>query len=292
MHTLLTLEVDGARLLLAPDIGGAIAGWTRDGTPLMRPMLPDALTVREARSLSSYPLFPYSNRVAGRRFRFAGRTHELPDLMNGHAIHGAGWQVPWAAIQDGPTATIMLDHPAGPLWPFAFHAEQRFVLTRDALQCELLIENRHDHAAPFGFGLHPYFPRGADTTLTFSASHVWHNGAADMIPTHRSIVPPAWDHAGGVPVGRVTLDHCFGGWGGRARLSYPDRHYALDITADPVFAHLVVYIPEGQDYLAVEPVSNMNDGLNRLDIESDHGVFVLAPGEQKIADMRFSVTDL
>jgi aldose 1-epimerase len=113
-----------------------------------------------------------------------------------------------------------------------------------------------------------------------------------MIPTHRGIVPPDWDHAGGLPVGRVTLDHCFGGWGGRARLTYPDRGYALDIVADPVFAHLVVYIPAGHDYLAVEPVSNMNDGLNRMAIEGDHGVFVLEPGERKTAGMTFTVTEL
>ncbi|MCW3474067.1 aldose 1-epimerase [Limobrevibacterium gyesilva] len=275
-------------LVLAPEIGGSIAAWTRGAEPLFRPSLPGALDEASPRGLASYPLFPYSNRVAGRRFTFAGVTHDLPDLMNGFAIHGAGWQRPWTAAQDRNMATLTLDHQPGPLWPFAFHAEQRFTLLGDALVCDLRVENRDTVPAPAGFGLHPYFPRSPRASLQFTATHVWHNGA-DMIPTELTPVPPAWDHRDGRPVGSVTLDNCFAGWSGHARLLYPDRGFALSIAADPVFRHLVVYVPPGESFLAVEPVSNMNDGLNRMDGVTDHGVFVLAPGEARTGRITFRV---
>ncbi|HEY2132763.1 MAG TPA: aldose 1-epimerase [Acetobacteraceae bacterium] len=292
MLNLITVESGAARLVLAPEIGGSIAGWTRYGQPIMRPIAPEALNWREPRDLSSYPLFPYSNRVAGRCFNFAGVTYELPNLLNGSAIHGAGWRLPWAAIQDGPTATIMLDHSPDGLWPFAFHAEQRFTLTEDQLVCDLLIENRHDAAAPAGFGLHPYFPRSPEMRLQFTADHVWLNREADMIPVERTRVPPEWDHRDGLAVGSVRLDNCFAGWNGAARLIYPDRGFALAIAADPIFRHLVVYVPENTSFLAVEPVSNMNDGLNRMDGATDHGVFVLEPGEAKTGRITYTVEEL
>ncbi len=290
MTELVRLGAGAAEALLAPECGGSIAGWTLGGIALMRPMQEGALAERRARGMASYPLVPYSNRVARRRFNFAGVDHELPALLNGYAIHGVGWQCPWRVSDSGPAhATLALDHAPGPLWPFAFRATQRFTLTEDALVCELAIENRHGGDAPAGFGLHPYFPRHADTVLAFSADHVWHNGDPDMTPVRRGAVPPEWDHAAGLRVGAARLDNCFAGWGGRARILQPAQKLALTITADPVFRHLVVFVPEGQDFFAVEPVSNMNDGLNRMDGTTDHGVFVLAPGEVRSGTVRFAV---
>src|SRR5882672_10486613 len=75
--SLITIKAGSARLVLAPEIGGSIAGWTRKGEPIMRPIAADALTWREPREMSSYPLFPFSNRVCGNRFTFGGATYEL-----------------------------------------------------------------------------------------------------------------------------------------------------------------------------------------------------------------------
>jgi aldose 1-epimerase len=290
MTALVTLTAGDVRLVLAPEIGGSIAEWSRGAHSLFRPMQPHGLEERSPRGLASYPLFPFSNRVAHRRFRFAGVDHELPDLMNGFAIHGAGWQLPWQAAQTANGATLSLEYGPGPLWPFAFRATQHFTLTPNALVCDLGIENRHPSPAPAGFGLHPYFPRTPQTSLRFTAPYVWHNGTGDMIPVRRSAPPPEWDFSAGHVLGGVALDNCFAGWGGHAVLSYPDRGYTLTITADPVFRHLVVYVPTEQDFFAVEPVSNMNDGLNRMQDDTDHGVFVLAPGEARTGRMSFMLT--
>jgi aldose 1-epimerase len=289
MAELLTLAQGDLRLVLTPAIGGSVFAFTRGGMPIFRPSLPGALDQNEPRSMGCYPLFPFSNRVANRRFSFAGQSYELPDLLNGFAIHGAGWKLPWHASLNGDTARLVLDYTPSPLWPFAFRAEQSFTLQPDALVCDLSIQNWHTAPAPAGFGLHPFFPRSPATRLQFSASHVWHNDASDMIPIERTKVPVAWDHRDGRPVGEIALDNCFAGWAHLARLHYPDRGYTLSISADAVFRHLVVFTPPGQDFLAVEPASNMNDGLNRMDGTTDHGVFVLAPGETRSGRITFRI---
>jgi aldose 1-epimerase len=47
----------------------------------------------------------------------------------------------------------------------------------------------------------------------------------------------------------------------------------------------------GRDFFAVEPVSHVNNAVNRPDI-ADHGLRVLGPGERMTATVRFGVEAL
>jgi aldose 1-epimerase len=101
-------------------------------------------------------------------------------------------------------------------------------------------------------------------------------------------VPPEWDHATArAPV--EGIDNCFADWTRPAHIAWPDRGLALSIDADPVFRHLVVYVPPGRDSFAVEPVSNLTDGLNRLDGGVEHGFAVLEVGATARGSIRFAV---
>lgn len=265
------LRAGDAELVLAPKMGGAVQSWTLRNAPIFRTANPDA---RSAREHACYPLFPYSNRVANRRFSFEGTTHELPDLLMGWAIHGAGWQCPWTL--DGNT--MRLDYPGGDLWPFAFRAEQIFDLTETSLTVTLRLTNHHHSQAPAAIGLHPFFHRTADTRLALRTETVWLAGE-DKIPTHKAPTPPEWDFSAERALGDVAVDHCFSGWDGHARIVWPERGHALNLTASEPLRHVVFYVPQGQDFFAVEPVSNRNDGLNHMTDTTDHGMRILAPGE-------------
>ena len=63
-----TLRSGALKVDLAPSIGGAIAGFWHNGTPLMRETPDEALRQRLVRQTSSYPLIPYSNRIAHGHF--------------------------------------------------------------------------------------------------------------------------------------------------------------------------------------------------------------------------------
>jgi aldose 1-epimerase len=62
------------------------------------------------------------------------------------------------------------------------------------------------------------------------------------------------------------------------------------IEAGPIFRHLVIYVPPGQDFFCIEPVSHVNDGFNMLErgVETT-GVHVLAPRETLAGTIHFRV---
>jgi aldose 1-epimerase len=293
---MLTLRSGESSVVLAPEIGGAIVGWTFGAVPLLRRPAPDALIAGNVRGLACFPLVPFSNRIAHGRFRWGGKEYLLDRNFGDHphAIHGVGWQRGWTVAAVGSTrATLTLRHDAvgeqARSWPFAFAAEQRFTLTTNALLVELAVRNLHPSPAPAGLGLHPYFPRDGAPMLRFDAAQVWLNGA-NSLPSEPMPVPPAWDHSGGQPVGGASLDNCYIGWDGVAHIvpRASDRP-RLRIEADALFRHLIVYTPPGQDFFCVEPVSHMNDAINRMDSVAGHGIRILPSGGTLQGLVRFAL---
>lgn len=287
---MITLRAGSSCLLLAPETGGAIAGWTSGGVPVLRPPVGKPVVGPPSRGLSAFPLVPYSNRIGYARFSFGGQNFELDRNFGDepHAIHGAGWSSSWRVVEARETAaTIALAHdPAGPAarkWPFAFSAEQHVTLSPDALRIAFVLRNTDSRPAPAGLGLHPYFPRSGDQKLFFAAASVWTN-APDHLPENHVSVPPEWDHKEGRPVGSVALDNCFAGWNGRAEIRSTDRVIAIE--ASDLFRHLVVYTPQNRDYFAVEPVSHLNDAIHRMEVPGQ-GFRILEPGESLEGEIAF-----
>src|SRR6478736_4825963 len=82
-HQELVSISDGiATVEIAPAAGGALASyrWRQNGSVVdwLRPADPAAINSRDAGAMACFPLVPYSNRIRGGRFEFAGRTVELP----------------------------------------------------------------------------------------------------------------------------------------------------------------------------------------------------------------------
>ena len=293
---MLTLHAGESSLVLAPEIGGAIIGWTLGAIPLLRRSAPDAIICHDAGGLACFPLVPFSNRIANGRFRWAGRDYSL-DRNHGdqpHTIHGVGWQSPWTVASASATSAVLtLTHAAtgaqAARWPFAFEAQQRFTLTRDGWHVTLAMTNRHMEPAPAGLGLHPYFPRAHGATLQFAAREVWTNQAVPL-PAQCIPVRPEWDHTHGLHVGNAALDNCFTGWDGIARIAWASGGPALAIEADGLFRHLIVYTPPDHDFFCVEPVSHMTDAINRAGSVADTGLRTLAPGETLQGEIKFRLT--
>jgi aldose 1-epimerase len=295
--TTLELSAGPARLVLAPNVGGAIAAFEWNGKPVLRPTPKDAVTAGDVQRLSCYPLIPFSNRIAGATLHWDGASYRLPRYLanHPHAIHGNGWRRAWEVVEQTPAhATLELLHTgagesAGE-WPFAYRARQGVDLADNALAMSLAIENTGDAPFPFGLGWHPFFPRTAATVLSFTAANVWQTDALDM-PTKLERVPPAWDFARPRPIAATALDNCFTGWQPPATLCWPERDLIATLSADAACSYLVVYVPSDRDYLAIEPVTHMTDAFNRADAgQSDTGTRVLAPGATFSCTMHLSVS--
>lgn len=251
------------RLLVTavPELGASLASFHAaiEGrtVPVLRDAPPRALLEGSASPLSSFTLAPFGNRLAHARFAFEGETFQLrATSADGTTQHGDVRNRPHEIVEASDTRLVCrFDSRSAPdfNFPFPVTLTTTFELNEDALLQTLELTNVGSRAMPAGLGLHPYFAGGA--TLRFDA-----NGYYDeLVPTKGMIsVPPELDFTTGNTV-EAGVNHVFGGFGGTATLSYPT--HLVEIHADPVFTHLVVFAaPDGS--IAVEPMTHATNAFN------------------------------
>lgn len=291
MSNPISLAAGDLSLDIAPDIGGSITAFRLGSFDLMRPTPADALAEKNARRTSSYPLVPYSNRIAQGRFSLNDHDYTLTLNFgnNPHAVHGNGWKAAWAVeSHDEVSCTLVFTSQPSPDWPFAYRARQIFSLDDTGLTLQMVLENLDSRTMPAGFGWHPFFNKRPGTEFRFGADGVWINSDT-MLPVERIALPAAWDFHSRRPLADTVVDNCFTGWDGHAEIWHQPEGVRLTISADPVFSHLVFFVPPGRTDFAVEPVTHMNNAINHLHDVPNHGLHLLPPGEELEGTVRFSV---
>ncbi len=295
--SLVVLRAGARRVVLAPAFGGAVAAFydAASSGPVhwFRPTGRAALDGGDPLQMASFPLLPYCNRIREGRFRFDGREWHLP-MGSGplrHALHGHAWRLPWEIVaRDGSSAELRFGWtpPAGagsagePGWPFRYEARQRFELGEAGLVLRLSARNLDSRPMPFGFGLHPYYPRTARTRIETRVRAMWHSDG-ELLPTSLGAHPAVDALAAGLVLDAVALDNNFTGWSREAVIHWPESRRRLTMRADAPLDYFVLYSPAGEPFFCAEPVSNTTDWLN-LDLPAgERGGGLLAPGESVAA---------
>ncbi len=285
MTSPLTLAVNNFRCEIAPELGGCMAGLWFDGIPVLRS--PGAAGLKSARESASYSLVPFSNRIAQATLKWNGTSHPLIQ-NNGtepHAIHGVGWQRAWEVLDASDCfALLSYEHKPDASWPFAFDTSQAFRLTGQELELTLSITNQSAAATPVGLGWHPYFVKRPGSHIAFDAKGRWEMDALKL-PTHR-VVSPGLD----VDCALLDIDHCFDGWNGSLHLRDAALHTRISSSK---LSRLVVFTNPAKDFVAIEPVSHVNNAVNLLALKAASadalGVRVLQPGESLSCEMTIHV---
>lgn len=265
--TVLSLRSGRLALDLAAAAGGSITRFATETAggvfDLLRPADAAAMATGKGSAASCYPLVPFSNRIANGRLVVSGEEIVLKPNWPGqrHPMHGDGWARPWqVARRDVGSAELVYEHDGRDGWPFRYCARQAFRLKEEGLSVGMTIENLESRPVPAGLGLHPFFPRDADTELACRVEGVW-QANADVLPVDRIAVPAAWNFAVSRRVDDAVLDNCFDGWDGRATIRWPRQGVGLAIEATEPFRHLVIYVPKGRPHFCVEPVSHANGAV-------------------------------
>ncbi len=285
MTDTLELAHGSLRCEILPALGGCIAGLWHGALPVLR-STPGA-QLHSVRDAGSYPLVPFSNRVAQASLHWEGTDHPLVRnyLPSPHAIHGVAWQRTWQVLEaESDYALLSLEHPGDGSWPFAFDCTQAFRLHADALDLTLSVTNHAAQAAPMGLGWHPYFVKRAQSRVQFEATGRWEMDELSL-PIRRSPTQGLDQACAG-----LQIDDCFDGWKGTVRME--DEHLRVRLTAD--LRCLVVYTLPTQAFFAVEPVSHVNNAINMAAGQGANalkalGVQVLPPGGTMTAQMRIAV---
>jgi aldose 1-epimerase len=280
---MIRLQAGALACELEPRLGGCIAGFWLDEVPVLRSTTAAQLT--SARQAGSYPLVPYSNRIGHATLVWQGTQHPLV-RNNGdepHAIHGIGWQRPWEVLEsDGQSALLSYEHRPDSSWPFAFDSSQAFHLREGILALTLSLTNQSPRAAPAGLGWHPFFVKRPRSRIAFEATGRWEMGP-DKLPTARR---PA--HGLDADCAFLDVDHCFDGWTGAVQL----RDELLHTRVSSNLTRLVVFTNDTRDFVAIEPVSHVNNAVNLVHAGFDPaqlGLVTLQPGESLTAQMTIEV---
>lgn len=262
-----------------PQSGGSIGSWSVDGQAMLR----DGQNCDSPLGSASFPLVPYSNRIAGAHFDWLGTPIGLTPhpLATPHALHGVGWENIWDISEVGNDyAHLRLFHQPNAHWPWPFEAVQEIRVGKDWLHIALSVCNLSEQAVPLAFGHHPYFDsEGAN--LSFSADRFYPAGA-DSLPMAAVEIDAANDFTNGKRVADGNFDNLFGGWNGLARIVWSGRKYQLTIEADA--PHAVLYTPPGARYYCFEPVPHISNALNRADGDMP----IIAPHDAYKTHIRFT----
>lgn len=291
----LSLSAGNLELRLSPSIGGSISAleWI-DGDRRVAVLRNCNTCHQNVLEAASFPLVPFVNRIRDGRFSFRGRTVRLLPNMPGDVspLHGQGWLAPWKVERVASSeALLSFNHLAGE-WPWDYRAEQHFELDPHGLSLQLTCSNLSPEPMPCGLGQHPYFNCGGATRIATAVTHAW-TIDEQVLPVEQVPATGRFDLGDRLVCGQ-DLDHGFGGWGGRARLTDPDWPFELEISS-PDARFFQLYSPpcsakaSGGIFVA-EPVTHANAALNAPEEQWDElGLRVLEPGEATRLDMRLEV---
>lgn len=240
---------------VAPALGGSILRLSVAGVELLRRAPSDADDIQQ---VACFPMIPFANRIARGHFAFQGKNISIGVDPDGdpHALHGHGWRRAWS-VNDRAADRVRLgfDHDGqGWLWPY--RAEQTIVLRPDGLEIEIAVHNRHPvDPMPAGIGIHPFFSRSAHNWIAAEAKAWWQNDETGLATQMQADERFSGDR----PCPVADLE-------GVDNLFVSDRNVVVDHRIRVAGDHTIgfhVYVPAGQDFFCVEPVSHVPNSFGR-----------------------------
>jgi aldose 1-epimerase len=274
---MIRLETELLAVSLSPQ-GAGLTGAMRDGRVFLGPQ-------------ACFPMLPLGNRVQGNGFELNGSSHSFqPNTAEPLYLHGDGWLAEWqVARASASSVRLTLEQTQPAASPQIYHAEIGVALAGAAMTVTLSVTNRGAAVMPFGLGLHPFFPRNAATQVTAPAQGFWSEGAG-YLPQTRGPVPASTDFTTPAPLPSHRLNNAYDGWSGQARIDWPDSRLSLTMTADPVFAHLMVYAPEDDtSFFCLEPMTHLP---NALALQGPQALHLLSPGQSLSGSITFRLSQM
>ncbi|MDP6742897.1 MAG: aldose 1-epimerase [SAR324 cluster bacterium] len=290
---IITLRSRNAKLAIIPEVGACITRYClkteEQVLELMRPATQAGLAAADPSGMGCFPLIPFSNRICNGRFSFHGRQIKMPPNFPPeiHTIHGHGWKVPWTVSEVQENRAMLAYQHFADEWPFPYLSRLVFELNGSTLTVTLQITNSGKSAMPAGMGLHPYFVRTPNSTITAKTEKMWVNDSENIpLSLEKSEEIKRLNH--GFSVKQKSLDNLFCGWNREVLISWPEWDAALKISAKSPLDYLVIFTPPEEDFFCVEPVSHVTDAFNLLESEpAGHGAKILLPDEVLEGEISF-----
>jgi aldose 1-epimerase len=294
---IIVIEAQGEAARFVPAIGCGCLGY-RVGTLEVIWSAADIEALTAKPHSSGIPiLFPWPGRIAGARFSWRGKDHQLPmsEPARGNAIHGLVCDRPFRVSRRGPYYfAAELDAASDPVlkvvWPYLFRLALDYEVG-NGLRLTATVTNTGDQPMPFGFGTHPYFRTPLDPTSSRAAMRIRLESSRRRILDERLIptgqdepVSGKYDLRSGLELNGESYDEAFRAPAPDAdgmfcgRLIDPELKAAVEVRADSSFGEWVVYAPIDRPIVSIEPYTCASDAFNLAARGIDAGARELAPG--------------
>lgn len=296
--TLITLQNDFWQAGILPQTGASVAfGRAREDGEWRDLMRPTAeADYGTPGKCGSFLMLPWCNRIKDGILRFDGQTYPL-EITPGDvtARHGEGRNHQWTVAEQTAIGVLMTldsrDFDTAD-WPFAYSATAEYRLDGADFVWTLTLKNEDTRPMPAGFGHHPYFvrPGGEDSPLLTVPCAAQFDLVDYMAVAAPVAITPRLDfRSPRLLDGSEQFNDLLSERQGDspARLTYPGWGITMEMYADALFKHILVYTPPGESAVAVEPMTNASDGFNLYaDGIPGSGVFVMEPGESVSGEVR------
>ena len=229
-------------------------------------------------------LWPFPNRVRGKRYTYQGQMYSLEDVhrsdTDASLVHGLVYDRPWQYTQpvissDAVSVTTYVDvNPGSPYYtgyPFECRLSLTYTLSGTDLTVTYQVHNKGTRVLPFGFALHPYFSPFSDKHnifLSVPAQAVMETDD-EQLPTGRlfdvsKVMYAMYDLREPTPVANLKLDHAYTCLNKPALsiLDYKRLAIQLHMSATDDFTHLVIYTPKQAPYFCFEHQTCSANAIN------------------------------
>jgi galactose mutarotase-like enzyme len=280
-----------------PDANMMCCSLTHDGVEMLHAGSGVEAYAERGKTMGIPLLHPWANRLAGFRYRAAGRSVKLvrgdrriPVDPAGLPIHGV---IPgllrWQA-GPGPTAgklTAVLRWTADELlevFPFPHELHLEVTVAAGELVVATTLEPVGDDPVPVSFGYHPYLmvpgsPRGQWRVKLGAFRRLVLDER--MIPTGERV--PARRRS--FRLGQTSLDDGFDALAVPAEFSASSAAAGVTVEVRTGYPFAQVYAPAGQDFICFEPMTAPANALC-----SGDGLQLVAPGEEYRAEFGIRVS--
>lgn len=195
------------------EVGGGVRAYEAGGRPVLDPYPVDAM----CDGAHGDVLVPWPNRLAGGRYHFDGKDHQvaLTEPEKANAIHGLLRWRSWSAAEHDD-ARVVMESTVHPMtgYPFLLHVAVAYELGNDGLTVTTTATNIGTVALPYGCGHHPYLSPGEGPidacTVELEAETRILTDAERQLPTGREAVAGTpFDFSGGRLLGDQKIDFAF-----------------------------------------------------------------------------------
>ena len=228
----------GGYRAVATEVGAGLRLLEHTADGETRPLLAGFAEHESVQHGAGQILVPWANRVAGGSYAFDGRTRQLDltEPARGNAIHGLTRWMPWRATEQAADRVrlelTLFPHPG---YPHTLEFATEYRVGQDGLTVATTARNTGEHAAPYGFGAHPYLTPGVPPEAGRADEWTLHLPAERYLAVDERMIPcggfdvdsSPYDFRKPRSLAGSALDTAFGGLQreldgiGRIRLSAP-----------------------------------------------------------------------